>query len=278
MRLRARMLATPVLRYRHASTGRALTLILNSHVGTAGYFRTMRQRIAELEERGAVVQVEGITKAPAAQWAAVASDDERAAQQVLARFYRDERATLAGDLGWVSQKDAFPVAGSWVNVDLNDLEVIRAAGAGAILAMAAAADERMARFGKHGDQFSRAVTPLFLRALARDHAPLSRAVAQFAPDVDTVLLQQRSALAVAAVDPARDTVMVWGAGHADSIGAGLTAAGWVLTGRRRWLNVGLLPPYWRSLADLTVVACGVGADTFKTARAAAIAAGDHPAG
>jgi hypothetical protein len=266
MRLRGRMLATPVLWYRHAGTGRTLILVLNSHVGERDYFRTMRERITELEERGAAVQWEGIRAAPPEAWA-TATADERAARQVMRTIFRDRPIALARHLGWVYQKDGLPIADSWVNADLNDLELVRDAGADAILAMARDGDKALAKLGSRRGEYLTAMGPLILRRLARPHALLSQAIERFAPDVYAVLVQQRSKTAAAAVGPERDTVMIWGAEHADTIETELAAAGWALEGTRRWLNVGRLPPLTRSLADVFLVACRVGVDTFHAERA-----------
>lgn len=265
MRLRGRTLATPVLWYRHETAGGTLTLILNNHIGAAAYYTTMARRIGELEARGAAVHWEGVCDAPEQAWA-TATPAERAARQVMITLYRDQPAALARSLGWVTQKAGLPIGAGWTNDDLTDLDIIRAAGPGAFLAMGAAMDAELAKLGDRRDAYLAAIGPLTLRALARPHAPLSRAITQLAPDVYAVLLERRSKLAAAAADPRRDTVKIWGAEHADSLAAELTAAGWVPTGRRRWLTVGQLPPLRRSLAGLAGVAGGVGADTFRAAR------------
>jgi hypothetical protein len=267
LRLRARWLATPVLWYRHAGTGKRLILVLASHIGEAGYFAAMCRRISECEARGYAVQWEGITKAPAQAWAE-AAEAERAAHQVLTNIYQARPRALAASLGWVYQGDV-KTPDSWASGDLTDLELVRAIGPAAIGAMAGAVIAGEARLGARAGAYETAMGPLTMRALARPHAPLSQAIANLAPDVNAILLAQRSKLAVAAVNPGRDTVMVWGAEHADSIGEALAVTGWEAAGTRRWLTVGRLPPLARSLADIAAVACGAGADTFRAARAEA---------
>jgi hypothetical protein len=252
MRLRGRQLDTPVLWYRQAETGRILVLILNNHVGTQDYFTVMASRIAELEARGYAVYWEGIRKASEQEWAA-ATEDERAAQLVMASSWRTEPRTTAAALGWVFQKEGLPIGDRWVNADITDLEVIQATGPGALIAMGRAADEALARYGSHRGRFLAVMLPLSLRQLARPHARLSKAMAATAPEVFAVLVGQRSKLAAALVNPGRDAVLIYGAEHADSIEAGLAAAGWERTGTRRWLTVGQLPPFWKSVAQLVAV-------------------------
>jgi hypothetical protein len=266
MRLRARHLATPVLWYRHAETRRTLVLVLNSHIGAAGYFAAMCARISELEARGYAVQWEGITKAGEQAWAE-ATAGEKAAHEVMTALYRDRPRALAHSLGWAYQGD-IELPDGWANGDLTDLELVRAIGPAAVCAMGADIDARSAKLGARRDAFALAMGPLILRALARPHDRLSQAIANQAPDVHAVLLGQRSKRAAAA-DPGRDTVMVWGAEHADSIEAALAAAGWVRMSRRRWLTVGRLPAFARSAAGVFSVAYQVGIDTFRAEQAKA---------
>jgi hypothetical protein len=262
MRLRGRMLATPVLWYRHADTGRTLVLVLNNHVGTREYFTTMRLRIAELEDRGAAVYAEGIHPAPAAEWEQ-STAEERTARDVLRTFFHDQPAVMAAGLGWVLQADAgFPGQG-WANPDLTDLELIRTAGPGSFLEMGKAAARAADELGDRAGQYTRTMAPVIYRGLTRPHAGLSKAVTRLSPDLYSVLLEYRSAMAVAAAVPGHDAVMVYGAEHADTLNLGLVNAGWTFTGKRRWLNVGQLPPLHRTLADVVSLAIGMGADAYR---------------
>jgi hypothetical protein len=258
-------LATPVLWYRHAGTRRVLTLVLVSHVGSPGYFATMRLRVAELESAGAVVRCEGITPAPEADLAA-ATDDERAAQHFLITVFREQLTASVARLGWIYQAEGLPESRRWADADMTDLELVRAIGADVILAMAAASDKALALYGPgRRDALAAAMVPLVLRRMALPHRP-DRTGARISPAIPAVLLEQRSAAAAAAADPARDTVMIWGAEHADSLGAGLAAGGWRQCAARRWLTVGQLPPLGRNLADLAAVMAGAAADAFRAAR------------
>jgi hypothetical protein len=267
MRLRARTLATPVRWYRHADTKATLVLVLNNHIGSRGYFALMRRRIAELEDRGAAVYLEGICAAPDGQWAA-ATDAERAAREVLRGLYHDRPAAMAAGLGWVFQGEA--IGGStWTVTDLTDLELIRIAGTEPIAAAGARAAQASEQLGRHEDRYMAAVAPVTYRRLARRHSRwMARLTGRLSPDLYAVLLEQRSQLAVDAIDPGRDAVAVWGAEHAGTLDAALAAAGWRFTGRVRWLNVGQLPPLWRTAAEVVAVAWAIGRD-----RAAAQAAG-----
>jgi hypothetical protein len=267
MRLHNRWLATPVLFYKNQGTGRDLVLILNSHIGTAEYFGTMWLRITQLEDLGWAVLWEGIGPAPAAEWA-TATPAERQAHQVMMRMFRDRYDDLAAYLGWVTQQDGLPPGDRWVNTDLNHLQVVREIGPDAILAMDADASRVMAKFGRHRGEWEQAIQPVVFRALARPHDALSRAIAQTAPRVYDILVDHRSKLAVDAVPPGRDTVMVWGTEHADTIHAALTQAGWVLRPRRRWLTVGRLPSMTRTRAELARITCAVIIDLWPSIRAA----------
>jgi hypothetical protein len=264
-----RRLATPVHWYRHSDTGRVLVLILNTHMGSAGYWTTMLKRISEMEERGAQICFEAVRPAPEAAWAG-ASDDERAAQKVLAFLFWDLQTATARCLGWVHQGDrvdGLRLRSTWRNLDLTDLEVIRLTGPAAILAMGLGVEQELAKLGRHRDAYNAAISPLAWRRLARPQSWLSRAAARFAPvanaEVNEVLLPQRSKLAVADIDQDRDTVLIYGANHADSIDDALTAAGWMRTGDTRWLVVGTLPSAARSLAEVARVAGGVLVDSFR---------------
>lgn len=268
MRLRGRMLATPVRWYRHGETGATLVLILNNHVGAAGYFRVMRQRVAALEDRGAVVYAEGIRPAPPADWL-MASPAEQQARDVLRALYHDRAVALAAGLGWVFQGDALAVDG-WTSPDMTDLELVRLAGPAAIAELGAAAAAADAQLGRHADRYLRAVAPVVYRRLARPHGWLSRLVTRLAPDLYAVLREHRSELAAAAVDTKRDAVVIYGAEHADSLEAALATTGWAFTGRCRWLTVGQLPPLWRTAAAVLAVSWAVGRDLAAASQAAGL--------
>jgi hypothetical protein len=254
-RLAGRTLATPVLWYEHGDR-RRLIVILNTHIAAGGYFATMRACIAALAARGWSVQLEGFSRADPAAWAG-AADDERAARQVMLDLYRDRPRATARRLGWVYQGDkqaGFRREDTWRSGDLTDLEIIRLAGPDVILDMGRAYAEGLARFGSHAADWEAACVPFTYRMLARPHAPLSAALAGFAPEVHDVLVGGRSRHAVRVLDPDRNSVIAWGSEHADTLHAALYGAGWRLTGKRRWLTVGQLPPYARSLAGLFTVA------------------------
>jgi hypothetical protein len=267
MRLRGGMLATPVRWYRHPGTGRSLVLVLNNHVGTRGYFETMRLRIAELEDRGAAVYAEGISAAPDTVWE-TATADERAARDVLRTFYHDRPIVMAAGLGWVFQDALRPGAG-WANPDMTDLGLIRLGGTEPILEMGRIAAESTAKLGADCEtRYMQAVAPVIYRRLARPHAWLTRVVTNLAPDLYSVLLEYRSKLAVRYIDPQRDAVMIYGAEHADTLDTALAEAGWMFTGRVRWLNVGQLPPLHTTIADVVAMAFEVGKHLNEQSQAA----------
>lgn len=266
--LRRGQLATPALWFRHRDTGRRLILVANMHMGEASYWDTLRQRLEELEAAGWSVQCEGYRKAPDAAWA-TATAAEQQARQVLLTVYEEEPAEVARRLGWVYQRDGLPRADRdrWVNADLTDLEIIRQAGPDGIIAFGERHAAELAKTGRHAAAWQAVLFPRQWRRLARPHARLTRANAQLAPGLHDVLLQQRSRIAAAACDPARDWVVIWGAEHADQIAAALCEAGWQPAGQRRWLVAGRLPSYAQSLAAGWKVSRAVAADGIRAALA-----------
>ena len=193
-RLACRTVATPVLWYAHPAGGR-LIVILNCHTGTREYFAVMRACIAALHAKGWTVQLEGVTRASEQDWAAAAAG-EREARETLLRLIRDRTASAARYLGWVTQDELRPDE-AWCT-DLTDLDIIRLAGAGSILAMGRQADAAMARFGSHRAAWENVTTPVVYRMLARPHDALSAAIARTTPDVYAVLVGGRSRRAAAA--------------------------------------------------------------------------------
>lgn len=265
MRLCGGVLATPVDWYYHKVTGRRLVLVLNNHIGAEPYWAVMQRRIAELEARGWAVQAEGVTK-PSEEELAAATDDELAARQVMLALFRDQPKAAARVLGWVHQGDkqrGLRYADDWVSADMDGLEVVRAIGPAAVLAVGRRYDEEMAMLGGRAGAYFKAITPLVYRHLAKPH---DLALAELAPALGVILLDKRSRLAADAADPDRDWVVVWGAEHADGIAAALEAAGWMPTGRRRWLTVGRLPAYARSRAGIVAVRWGVRLDMWRALR------------
>lgn len=267
MRLAGRRLATPVDRWQHAVTGQWLTLVLVNHSGTREYWHTLMERVGDLEERGRTVQWEGLVPAPAEQWAA-AGPAERAAQKVIARLYRDLPAAVARRNGWVYQEDGLVIGPGWVHGDMTDLDAIRLAGPESFDALGRAVNEATAKLGRHAEEYLAAMQPAFLRAHARRHAAVMRAFARQAPQVSPVLIGLRSKLAVEAAAPDRPWVLIWGAGHHESIAVELEDAGWVRRGRRRWLTVGDLPPAWLTIWRVAVVTRKAAVDIFRAAQAA----------
>ena len=55
-------------------------------------------------------------------------------------------------------------------------------------------------------------------------------------------------------------MIAWGSEHADTLHDALAGAGWALTGKRRWLTVGQLPPLARTMAGVIAVAWRAGAE------------------
>lgn len=270
MRVRGRVLESPVAEYRHATTGAELLLILNCHMGTPAYWAEIRQLIRDRERLGWLVQEEGIRQAGDEEWAA-ASPAEQAARVVIERLFTEQPAAVAARFGWVYQEQGLPAGRSWVRIDMTDLEVIRAAGPAAILARGQANAAEMAKAGAYWEQWQVAAFPLAWRRQARPGTLVARAAARLVPapgtGVTDVLVDQRSAVGGVA-DPGRNWVLLWGAGHEETIGAALAAGGWFPAGERLWLPVGKLPAAVRSLWEIVRVSAGVLVQTWRVTWAA----------
>lgn len=270
MRVRGRVLESPVVEYRHATTGAELLLILNCHMGTPAYWAEIRKLVGDRERLGWSVQEEGIREAPDAEWAA-ASPAEQAARRVMETLYADQPAAVAARIGWVYQEQGLPAGRRWVRIDMTDLEVIRSAGPAAILARGQANAVEVAKAGAYWGQWQAAVFPLAWRRQARPGTLVARAAARLVPAPDAgvtgVLVDQRSAVGGVA-DPDRNWVLLWGAGHEETIGAALAAGGWFPAGVRLWLPVGKLPPAARSLWGIVRAGAGVLVQTWRVTWAA----------
>jgi hypothetical protein len=70
LRIRRRMLQTPVVRFEHPKTGRTVTVTGVVHIARTGYYRQLGIMLTKLEAAGALVFYEGIGHAAETEWSA----------------------------------------------------------------------------------------------------------------------------------------------------------------------------------------------------------------
>jgi hypothetical protein len=253
LRVRHRVLQTPVIIYEHRRTGRTVTLVATSHIGQAAYYDQLRAMLTD-EEAGALIYYEMINPAAGSSWAA-ASGDERAARDALNHEVRETFQAACRYLGWVTQA-ALAYSPSWRNADMTDLELIRRAGPRNILTSGTASGI------DHLDVLMGAGVAVLFRLFPFDRFGLLSRFSVWG-DVDWhirhVVTDESNSRVLASLSPDVDIVLLWGAGHLPGLTAGLKTAGY----RRRrtmWMNVGELPAIQDNGWDhaLTVTADGNG--------------------
>jgi hypothetical protein len=219
LRVRRRMLQTPVVRFWHPGTGRAVTVIGVVHAAQAGYYRRLNVILARLETAGALVFYEWVGSAAETEWSA-ASQAEHDARDAVMADSRETSQAVCRYLGWVRQAEALAYAASWRNVDITDLELVQRAGAQAMLDHHEAFEDM---YGSRPDD-------------QRDVAAGVGAVM-----VMRLISLDRYHRVLAALPSDRDSVLIWGCNHVPGLAAGLRQAGY----RRQasaWLNAGEFPP------------------------------------
>jgi hypothetical protein len=197
-----------------------------------------------LEAAGASVHYEQIRPSAEEDWAA-ASDSERAARPGM--WKAQDRAALAACryLDWVRQPFPLDNAASWRNVDLTDLDLVRRASPGNIREEQRAAEEADYTDDELETLMGAGMT-IFTRLLALDRFGLLPrlaghvAVGDAYAGIDRARTRERNRMALAALPPGGDVVLLWGSAHLPGLAAGLRQAGY----RRQsteWMTVGTLP-------------------------------------
>lgn len=136
-RIRHNRFQTPVVTYTGPGGRPAVTVIGTMHIGDRAYYSAIHDLAVSLErDAGAIVQYEAVHGATGDDWAA-ASDSERADLDALDDAFAgayDYAGPLIQRLGWTTQisEDWLRYERSWENTDMNDLELIRAAGPGVL--------------------------------------------------------------------------------------------------------------------------------------------------
>lgn len=258
LRVRRRVLQAPVLRFRNRDDGRMVTLIGVSHVGEAGYFRRIHDLACELEAAGAAVQYEFMRTSSEEEWAA-ATDEERAARETLNARYREQPeppllVAVKQFLRWEYQSDGLALEPSWQNTDISSLDYLRLVGPATLLAVEDANERGMTLLGDGGiARIGGPFAVIFLRLLTLDRFRLITRFVNRAPDDrahSAVAVGVRNDMALGALPPSGDSVMIWGADHLAGLRAGLEAAGFRRAGRASWLDVGRLPGTWGCAREL----------------------------
>jgi hypothetical protein len=254
LRVRHRLLQTPVVRFEDPKSGRNVTVVATMHMGTVAYYEQLRAVISELESAGAVVCLEG-TASASEQELAAASGEERAA---LGRYetWRGPASDLsraAGRaLGWVDQSAALSSSPSWRNADMTKLEMVRRAGAQNLQSLHVPGDEFTRLTPDQQDAFAAGgyaiLTRLEQLGWLMDFLPrvLARLIGGGTWRLQDVQIEGRNSHVLARLPAESDAVLPWGAGHLRGLATGLRNAGY----RRRdttWVTVGRLPAVWPSV-------------------------------
>jgi hypothetical protein len=242
LRVRHRVLQTPVVRYEHEETGRTVTLIATVHAAEAAYYKRLHAIITRLEAAGAVVHYEMVTPATQQEWA-TATDAERAVRHVTTDMATRGVEALCRYFGWVWQGTAMTLSPSWHNVDMTDLEFVRRAGPGSLAQHQETGDDLFHTLTQEQkDVVLGTAASVLFRLMSYDRFGLyERGLLWSGPG--HAVLDERNRNALDRVPADSDVVLVWGAGHLRGLGAGLEAAGY----RQRrvvWLNAATLPTLW----------------------------------
>src|SRR5690348_7398251 len=242
MRVRHRMVQTPVVRFEHARTGRAVTVAGVVHIARAGYYRQLGIMLTNLEAAGALILYEGISHSAETGWSAVGQADRDTWNSVQTGGKELTQAACRY-LGWVRQGEALAYSASWRNVDMSALEFVQRKGAQDTLdAQEAVAGMLGDRTGDQRDALMGVGIGMLLRLQSLDRYQLVMRWATTAyPGFSQLVVDERNDRALACLPPDRDSVLIWVYGHLPGLAAGLQRAGY----RRQasaWLNAGRLPP------------------------------------
>jgi hypothetical protein len=245
LRVRRRLLQTPVVRFWHPGTGRAVTVIGVVHAAQAGYYRRLNVILARLEAAGALVFYEWVGSAAETDWLA-AGEAERDARDAVLTDSREMSQAVCRYLGWVRQAESLAYAASWRNADVTDLELVQRAGAQAMLDQHEAFEDMYgSRPGDHRDVAAGAGAVMLMRLMSLDRYQVLARMAD--SSVSRAMIDDRNDKVLAALPTDRDSVLIWGCNHVPGLAAGLRQAGY----RRQagaWLNAGEFPPLQASAA------------------------------
>jgi hypothetical protein len=246
LRVRCRMLQTPVVRFEHPKTGRTVTVAGIVHIAQASYYRQLGAVLTKLEAAGALVFYEGVGRSEETEWAAVGQAD-RDTWSAAQTGSRELTQAACRYLGWARQGEALAYSASWRNVDMTESEFVQRKGAQDMLDMQEGFVDMLGdRARDQQDALMGVALGMLLRLYSLDrYQLLSRWAATGYPGFSQLVVDERNDRALACLPPDRDSVLIWGYGHLPGLAAGLQRAGY----RRQasaWLNAGELPPLWNS--------------------------------
>lgn len=250
VRVRRRMLYSPVVRFENQQSGRRVTVVATVHIGPAAYYEQLRALIDEMESAGAVVCYESAGPVTNQEWAAAAAE-ERAAWDGERRAHLDHIEATRRYFGWADQWTALGNPASWRNADMAHLEFVRRAGPENLLIRQSHAEDFTGLRPDQREAFAAGVYAVGVRLAQFAWFGLlvrlgARLVGDAARRIDEAVFAERNSHALASLPADSDAVLVWGAGHLPGLAAGLRKAGY----RRRdtsWVTVGRLPGIWPSV-------------------------------
>jgi hypothetical protein len=231
LRLRRRQVETVVRVFEAPDTGRRLTLVATMHLGDATYYDALSRLLADLAAAGADVHYERIRRADDAD---LTEEERHRLDGVQASGYPVGLAAFVGALGLELQGDRLALPAGARNVDVSDVELLRALGWDRYRRLveppAVNIDERAAPLArpafrfllKHGRTIDR------LRALSATNRQASR-----------FMIGERNRVALnEALQPSAqgDVALVWGAAHLPGMARELRRHGYRLQSER-WLRV-----------------------------------------
>lgn len=243
---------TPVITLALPGTGQSVTLIGTMHVGQPAYYQAIHDRAAALEAAGAVVQYESVYDAADSEWEK-ATPDERAARDAINRgldCLYGFAGPIVDHLGWAGQREELRCEPSWENVDISDLDLIRAAGPAAVLARMNRVSELTGAFDALPPRLEAAAVSLalrFWRFVPGRYKRPEPGTEQHEQAFEQAVVHRRNQHALAALPPGRDAVLIWGAGHLPGMTSILEQAGFQREAQE-WLPAGRLPGLVKSTA------------------------------
>ncbi|HEV7865051.1 MAG TPA: hypothetical protein VGR20_20305, partial [Acidimicrobiia bacterium] len=208
LRIRRRSVETVVRVFEERGSGRLVHLVGTMHIGEAAYYEALSALLASLEAAGAAVHYERIRRADDADL----TDEERdQLERVEASGYPVGLDAFVGVLGLELQGERLALPPGARNVDVSDVELLRALGPERYRRLVArpdvTIDERAAQLArpifrlllKHGRKLDR------LRALSARHRTVNR-----------FMIGERNRMALA--EGVRtlehtDVALVWGTAH-----------------------------------------------------------------
>ncbi len=224
--------------YIHRATGCRLQLIGMSHIGDAAFYHEVLRRINDHLARGGVVHYERVIPISDEQLAGLSADER---SKIERGRNRKLRTKLAHVLGLIDQSELVKPEPSWVNTDMNELELIRLLGTGKV-----GPGSWLNRLLENS--LGRKAVKVIGRKLLRYSAPiynLQQSLVSILPKAEKtmeVLVYDRNDIGLAAAqshlssdDPA-DLLVYWGAGHLPDLNRSFKRLGFERVGEE-WLTV-----------------------------------------